>query len=349
MCLARNSRFLVRDRSHQTGMSQGSPTRHRFCTNIGIRSFAVFKEPRLRGVGDEGVVHLVQEGTPCKQDGNISLQGFRGTSRVSLCGMLGLILGASILMGMPEAVQAASGAAEAIEPSGAIVILKKAISFVLHLDVHLGDIVSKYGGITYAILFSIVFAETGLVVTPLLPGDSLLFATGALAGLGKLNLVLLLAVYATAATIGDAVNYSIGKYFGEKALHSKLIKKEYLQKTQNYYATYGGKTIVLARFVPIVRTFAPFVAGVGSMAYRTFALYNVLGAVLWTGVCVGAGYLFGNIPAVHENFSLVVLGIIAVSVLPVAYEIISMRGKKRSSPGRVGSVERHGNSLAVNF
>jgi len=269
--------------------------------------------------------------------------------RVACLGVLGMILGFSLLM--PDTVQAAASAAAEItvEPTGPLVLLKKAVSFVLHLDVHLGDIVSRYGSITYAILFSIVFAETGLVVTPLLPGDSLLFATGALAALGKLNLGVLLAVYATAATIGDAVNYSIGKYFGKKAMHSKLIKREYVQKTEQYYATYGGKTIVLARFVPIVRTFAPFVAGVGSMAYKTFALYNVLGAALWTGICVGAGYLFGNIPAVHNNFSLVVLGIIAVSVLPVAYEIVSMRLKGHKSGGRVGSVERQGNSLTVTF
>lgn len=260
-------------------------------------------------------------------------------------GVFGMILGFSLFM--PDVVQAAS--VETVEPSGPIVLLKRAISFVLHLDVHLGDIVSKYGALTYAILFSIVFAETGLVVTPLLPGDSLLFATGALAALGRLNVVILLALYATAATIGDAVNYSVGKYFGKKALNSKFIKREYVQKTEEYYATYGGKTIVLARFVPIVRTFAPFVAGIGSMAYKTFALYNVLGAVLWTGICVGAGYLFGNIPAVHNNFSLVVLGIIAVSVLPVVYEIVSARTKGPNNAGRVGSVTRQGNSLTVCF
>jgi membrane-associated protein len=267
--------------------------------------------------------------------------------RLACLGVLGMILGFSLFM--PDVAQAASAAVETVEPSGPIVLLKQAISFVLHLDVHLGDIVSKYGALTYAILFSIVFAETGLVVTPLLPGDSLLFATGALAALGKLNLVILLTLYVTAATIGDAVNYSIGKYFGKKALNSKFIKREYVQKTEEYYATYGGKTIVLARFVPIVRTFAPFVAGIGSMAYKTFALYNVLGAVLWTGICVGAGYLFGNIPAVHNNFSLVVLGIIAVSVLPVVYEILSVRIKGPNNAGRVGSVRRQGNSLAVGF
>lgn len=296
----------------------------------------------------DGGVGIEHDGELCQHKGFASVQKplpWVGHMKPRVVGMM-MIVGALILMGMPESAQAA---VETVEPSGPLVLLKKVMSFVLHLDVHLGDIVSKYGAITYGILFSIVFAETGLVVTPLLPGDSLLFATGALAALGKLNLFILLTVYVVAATLGDAVNYSIGKYFGRRALHSRLIKKEYVQKTEQYYDKYGGKTIVLARFVPIVRTFAPFVAGIGSMAYQTFALYNVLGAALWTGICVGAGYLFGNIPAVHDNFSLVVLGIIAVSVLPVAYEIVSMRVKGRSSAGRVGSVERQGNSLSVNF
>lgn len=296
----------------------------------------------------DGGVGIEHDGELCQHKGFASVQKplpLVGNVKPRVVGMM-MMIGALVLMGMPESAQAA---VETVEPSGPLVLLKKVISFVLHLDVHLGDIVSKYGAITYGILFSIVFAETGLVVTPLLPGDSLLFATGALAALGKLNLFILLTVYVVAATLGDAVNYSIGKYFGKRALRSRLIKKEYVQKTEQYYDKYGGKTIVLARFVPIVRTFAPFVAGIGSMAYQTFALYNVLGAALWTGICVGAGYVFGNIPAVHDNFSLVVLGIIGVSVLPVAYEIVSMRVKGRSSAGRVGSVERQGNSLSVSF
>lgn len=204
-------------------------------------------------------------------------------------------------------------------------MLKSALDFVLHLDVHLGDLAVKHGSRVYIILFAIVFAETGLVVTPFLPGDSLLFATGALAALGKLSLPLLLGCYVVAATLGDAVNYAIGSYLGTAAFKSRLLKREHVAKTEQFYEKYGGKTVVLARFVPIVRTFAPFVAGVGSMPYGQFALYNVAGAVLWTVICVGAGYAFGNVPAVHENFSLVVLGIVLVSLLPIAWEMWSAR------------------------
>ena len=215
---------------------------------------------------------------------------------------------------------AAAAAATATPPQS---IAKAALDFILHLDVHLGDIIARYGTATYAILFAIVFAETGLVITPFLPGDSLLFATGALAALGKLNILTLAATYIVAATAGDAVNYTIGSYFGTKAVQSNIIKKEYIARTERFYAKYGGKAIVLARFVPIVRTFAPFVAGVGTMSYTKFWVYNVVGALLWTGLCTGAGFLFGNIPSVHDNFSLVVLGIVVVSVLPVVYEFIS--------------------------
>jgi membrane-associated protein len=292
---------------------------------------------------------------------------------------------AVMLMLAPDQAWARATVETAVqEPSssgGLMEMAKQAVAFVLHLDVHLVELVAKYGAATYAIVFAIVFAETGLVVTPFLPGDSLLFATGALAGLGKLNLLALLALYATAATIGDAVNYSgmctfptvllitldvcmehlntkrtffcfaVGKYFGKKAIESKVIKAEYIAQTEKFYAKYGGKTIVIARFVPIVRTFAPFVAGVGSMAYRTFAVYNVLGALLWTGVCVGAGFVFGNIPIVQQNFSLVVLGIIAVSVLPMLYEIgMAWKEKaKKTLSGRSGIVSRNGGSLQVSF
>lgn len=253
-----------------------------------------------------------------------------------------------------------SGAYAAVSESGeakqqGFLAVQKIISFVLHLDVHLGEIIQSYGTLTYGILFGIVFAETGLVVTPLLPGDSLLFATGALAALGKLNIGALLALYFIAATLGDAVNYSIGKYIGSRAVESGIVNGRYIQKTEEFYTKYGGKTIVLARFVPIVRTFAPFVAGIGSMTYHTFALYNVLGALLWTGLCVGAGYLFGNIPIVHQNFSLVVLGIIVVSVLPVVYEYISMTRTRSTTGagGRVGLASRgrdpRGGSMSVSF
>ncbi|PSC73023.1 family membrane [Micractinium conductrix] len=215
------------------------------------------------------------------------------------------------------AAQAAAGSAA----GGLSGFLKSALSFVLHLDVHLAEIIAQYGVKTYYILFAIVFAETGLVVTPFLPGDSLLFATGALAALGSLNLPLLVGCYVAAATLGDAVNYAIGNYLGAAAFKSRLLKREHLAKTEQFYNKYGGKTVVLARFVPIVRTFAPFVAGVGSMSYGQFAVYNVAGAVLWTAVCVGAGFAFGNVPAVHENFSLVVLGIVLVSLLPIVWEM----------------------------
>ncbi|KAI8101445.1 hypothetical protein M9435_001551 [Picochlorum sp. BPE23] len=258
------------------------------------------------------------------------------------------------MMMMPEALAASTDAVPQGSESSMVHMVKKAVSFVLHLDVHLGDIVSRFGVLTYGILFAIVFAETGLVVTPLLPGDSLLFATGALAGLGKLNIAVLLTLYMTAATLGDAVNYSIGKFLGKRAMESKLVKAEYVKKTESFYEKYGGKTIVLARFVPIVRTFAPFVAGVGSMAYQTFAFYNVFGAALWTVLCVGAGYVFGNIPAVQSNFSLVVLGIIFVSVLPILYEVgmsYITKGMQNNSIGRSGRVARRGpgGSMTASF
>lgn len=202
----------------------------------------------------------------------------------------------------------------------------------LHLDVHLQSILLQYGAWTYLILFIIVFCETGLVVTPFLPGDSLLFAAGAFAATGALDLGYVSLLLFIAAVLGDAVNYSIGKYLGPKVLtqESRFLKKEYLERTHRFYEKYGGKTIVIARFVPIVRTFAPFLAGVGSMTYRRFAMFNVTGAVLWIGVCVGAGYAFGNLPFVKNNFTLVILGIIFVSILPAAIEILRERFSPRS-------------------
>ena len=268
----------------------------------------------------------------------------RISSKVKTLALVGVAC--AVLLAAPSVAHAAATAAE---PTSLVSLIKSSISFVLHLDVHLGDIVSKYGMATYAILFAIVFAETGLVVTPLLPGDSLLFATGALAALGKLNVVALLALYAAAAILGDAVNYAVGKSLGSRAVDAKLVKKEYLDKTEKFYQKYGPKTIVLARFVPIVRTFAPFVAGVGRMAYQQFALYNVVGALLWTSICTFAGYCFGNIPMIHENFSLVVLGIIAVSVLPVVFELLMAYRSGGRKGGRSGSVSRVGGSLIVRF
>ncbi len=209
------------------------------------------------------------------------------------------------------------------------------VHFVLKIDVHLVEITSQYGAGTYLVLFLIVFAETGLVVTPFLPGDSLLFAAGALAALGTLNIWGMMALLFVAAVLGDAVNYHVGRYLGPKVLagHYRFLKPEYLHKTQAFYDKYGVKTIVIARFVPIVRTFAPFMAGVGKMHYPTFFTYNVIGAALWVLICTLAGYFFGNIPVVKQNFGLVVLGIIGVSVLPMVVEIYRAKmAARRTAP-----------------
>jgi membrane-associated protein len=209
--------------------------------------------------------------------------------------------------------------------------LQAAIDLFLHLDDHLANLISQYGVWTYAILFLVIFCETGLVVTPFLPGDSLLFAAGAFAATGSLNIFILFVLLIIAAILGDAVNYAIGKRLGTKPFDnpkSKIFKREYLDKTHAFYEKYGGKTIIMARFLPIVRTFAPFLAGVGSMTYAKFALYNVTGAILWVLVCAGGGFLFGNLPFVKENFSLVILAIIVISALPAIIEIIKSRRKK---------------------
>lgn len=203
-------------------------------------------------------------------------------------------------------------------------LIKSLIDFVLHIDKHLGAFVGNHGGWTYGLLIAIIFCETGLVVTPFLPGDSLLFTTGALAASfpDKLNIWLLFVVLSAAAIVGDTVNYSIGRAQGLRnlVLRFPLIKPEHLQRTEKFYETYGAKMIVLARFVPIVRTFAPFIAGIGKMSYRTFVVYNVIGGLLWVGICLAAGSFFGNIPVVKKNFELVVLGIIFVSILPLLIE-----------------------------
>lgn len=197
------------------------------------------------------------------------------------------------------------------------------IDLFLNLDQHLQAAVANYGVWIYIILIAIIFCETGLVVTPILPGDSLLFAAGALAAMGLLNIYLLFFTLLIAAILGDALNYQIGHYVGLKVFKkdAKIFKLKYLEKTHNFYEKYGSKTIVIARFVPIVRTFAPFVAGASKMTYKTFATYNVLGAFLWMFSMLGAGYLFGNIPWVKNNFSVIVLGIIFISILPMVYEI----------------------------
>ena len=212
-------------------------------------------------------------------------------------------------------------------------MLATLVDVFLHLDRHLGEFVSTHGSWTYGVLFTIVFLETGLVVTPLLPGDSLLFACGALAATGTLDPALLFFVMAAAAILGDSANYSIGKAIGPRAFtgNVRFLKREYLERTRAFYDRHGGKTIFLARFVPIVRTFAPFVAGIGTMSYLRFAAYNVVGGLTWVGVCLGAGYLFGNIPFVKQNFSMVILGIVFVSVLPLVIEWLRHRGKSTVS------------------
>jgi len=205
------------------------------------------------------------------------------------------------------------------------------LDLMLHLDVHLNTTISEYGTWTYLILFLIVFCETGLVVTPFLPGDSLLFAAGAFAGKGSLELAILIPLLCVAGIIGDALNYSIGRYLGPKVLKGErwFLKREYLTKTQAFYERYGGKTIVIARFVPIVRTFAPFLAGVGKMNYSRFGLFNISGAILWVVLFSFAGYWFGNIPLVRKNFTLVILAIIVVSILPAVIE--ALRSRKASN------------------
>lgn len=205
------------------------------------------------------------------------------------------------------------------------------IDFILHIDKHLSEIISNYQVWTYLILFIIIFAETGFVVTPFLPGDSLLFAAGALIGAGNtgLNIYLLAVLLFIAAVLGDSVNYEIGKHYGIKAFSGKIkfLKKEYLVKTQQFFVKHGGKTIIYARFVPIVRTFAPFVAGIGEMSYKRFASFNVVGAFLWIGIFLFLGYFFGNLAFIQKNFSLVILAIIVISVLPAVVEVI--RGNKK--------------------
>ncbi|MBP9802269.1 DedA family protein [Patescibacteria group bacterium] len=195
------------------------------------------------------------------------------------------------------------------------------ISFILHLDSHLAALVASYGLWVYGFLFLIVFLETGLVVTPFLPGDSLLFVAGAMAAVGDFNIWILFFILSLAAILGDTVNYAMGKYFGENVF-SKFIKKEHLAKTQNFFDKYGKKTIILARFVPIVRTFAPFVAGVGKMHYLTFLSFNIIGALVWVSLFTLSGFFFGNLPIVKENLGFIILGIILVSLLPILFEYL---------------------------
>lgn len=201
------------------------------------------------------------------------------------------------------------------------------IDLVLHLDKHLNALIIDMGMWTYAILFIAIFIETGLVVTPFLPGDSLIFAAGALAALGSLNVWVLFILLAIAAILGDTANYWIGHYIGPKVFsgNSRWLKKEYLERTQAFYEKHGGKTIFLARFIPIIRTFAPFVAGVGRMRYGYFVSYNVFGGIVWTGLFSFMGYFFGNVPFIKQNFSLVIIAIIVISVLPAVFEYLRSR------------------------
>jgi membrane-associated protein len=193
------------------------------------------------------------------------------------------------------------------------------IDFILHIDKHLADILLQYGTWIYVILFLIIFAETGFVVTPFLPGDSLLFAAGAMAAIGSMNYFLLLALMITAALLGNFVNYAIGYFAGDKILAKGWIKTKYLEDTQKYFDKYGALTIVLSRFAPIIRTIAPFVAGVGKMEYKKFSFYNIIGGISWVGICLSAGYFLGGFEVVKKNFSLITLAIIGVSAIPAVF------------------------------
>jgi len=198
------------------------------------------------------------------------------------------------------------------------------VDFILHMDKHLDLIVRSMGVWSYAMLFLVIFVETGLVIFPFLPGDSLLFAAGSLAALGSLNVWALFALLALAAIVGDTVNYWIGHYFGPRVFstNSRFLKREYLDRTHAFYEKHGGKTIFLARFIPIIRTFAPFVAGVGRMSYGYFITYNVVGGLVWTALFTFGGYFFGNLPFVKNNFSLVIMAIVVISVLPAVWEVL---------------------------
>jgi membrane-associated protein len=215
-------------------------------------------------------------------------------------------------------------------------LIKGFVDLFLHLDEYLNVVIQTYGGWTYGLLFTVIFIETGLVVTPFLPGDSLLFAAGTFAALGSLNVYFMWGLLFVAAVLGDTVNYWVGHKLGlaifdtQNRFLKKVLKREYLEKTEAFYAKHGGKTIVLARFVPIVRTFAPFVAGVGTMNYGRFISYNVIGGFLWVTLFLFMGYFFGNIPFVKANFELVIIGIILVSVLPMFIEYWKARSEKKT-------------------
>jgi len=197
------------------------------------------------------------------------------------------------------------------------------INVILHIDIYLAEIVNAYGTLSYLLLFTVIFIETGLVFVPFLPGDSLLFAAGAIAAISSLNIYILIAILWTAAFAGDTANYFIGKFFGNKL--SNKVNQEYLIRTQEFYKKYGGMTIFLARFIPIIRTFAPFVAGLGKMDYKKFVSYNAIGGLVWVLLFTLSGYFLGNIPQIKENFSIIVIGIIIISIIPVAAGLIKKK------------------------
>jgi len=215
-------------------------------------------------------------------------------------------------------------------------VVLKFVDIFIHLDVYLSEIISTYGIWTNAILFLVIFMETGFVVTPFLPGDSLLFAAGAFAALGSLNIFFLVGLLIVAAVAGDTLNYWIGHKIGDKVYTSEIkwIKKEYIERTQNFYKKHGGKTIFLARFVPIIRTFAPFVAGIGKMPYGYFISYNIIGGIVWVTLFTSVGYFFGNIPFIKHNFSLVIMAIILISIVPVLIEAWKASREKRNAVKR---------------
>ncbi|MFN8650913.1 MAG: DedA family protein [Gemmatimonadales bacterium] len=212
-------------------------------------------------------------------------------------------------------------------------LLKDFVDLFLHLDRHLSDLIAQYGTWTYAILFLIIFCETGLVVTPFLPGDSLIFAAGTFAGMGSYHPGILFLLLFSASVLGDSTNYWVGRYIGPRAFSGnfRFLKREYLDKTRDFYTRHGAQTVIVARFLPIIRTFAPFVAGVGEMPYARFVSMSLIGSAAWVGLFVGAGYFFGNLPVVRQNFSLVVMAIIAISLLPMAIEILKAWLAKRSA------------------